>query len=147
MLIRFMLVLFFAWALSQAAGSPVKGKVGVTVLPRHEGRDARFGATLGGQQLAVSRYSRHPGAAADLVMHLTSAEVQKARAIQGSFNPTLWPLYADNDILKANPFMGELFGVLAFGFALAERKADSIASRPQGSISAGDSSVSSGGRK
>lgn len=39
------------------------------------------------------------------------------------------------------------FGVLAFGFALAERKADAIASRPQGSISAGDSSVSSGGRK
>ncbi len=107
----------YAWALSQAAGSPVKGKVGVTVLPRHEGRDGRFGATLGGQQLAVSRYSRHPGAAADLVMHLTSAEVQKARAIQGSFNPTLWPLYADNDILKANPFMGELFGVLAFATA------------------------------
>lgn len=107
----------YAWALSQAAGSPIKGKVGVTVLPKHEGRDGRFGATLGGQQLAVSRYSRNPAVAADLVLHLTSAEVQKARAIQGSFNPTLWPLYADNDILKANPFMGELFGVLAFATA------------------------------
>jgi trehalose/maltose transport system substrate-binding protein len=107
----------YAWSLAQAAGSPIKGKVGVTVLPKHEGRDGRFGATLGGQQLAVSRYSRSPAAAADLVMHLTSAEVQKARAIQGSFNPTLWPLYADNDILKANPFMGELFGVLAFATA------------------------------
>ena len=107
----------YAWAASQAADSPIKGKVGVTVLPKSAAAGGRFGATLGGQQLAVSRYSRHTAVAAQLVMYLTSAEVQKARAIQGSFNPTLWPLYADRDILKANPFMGELFGVLAFATA------------------------------
>jgi trehalose/maltose transport system substrate-binding protein len=104
----------YAWSLAQAADSPVRGKVGVTVLPKSDSDGGRFAATMGGQQLAVSRYSRNADVAADLVMYLTSAQVQKERAIKGSFNPTLWPLYADRDILKANPFMGELFGVLAF---------------------------------
>jgi trehalose/maltose transport system substrate-binding protein len=104
----------YAWSMGQAADSPVKGKIGVTVLPKSDLPGGRFAATLGGQQLAVSRHSPHAAIAADLVMYLTSAEVQKERAIKGSFNPTLWPLYADRDILKANPFMGELFGVLAF---------------------------------
>lgn len=104
----------YAWSLAQAADSPIKGKVGMTVLPKGGGEGGRFAATLGGQQLAVSRYSKNAAIAADLVMYLTSEAVQKERAIKGSFNPTLWPLYADRDILKANPFMGELFGVLAF---------------------------------
>jgi trehalose/maltose transport system substrate-binding protein len=104
----------YAWSLAQANDSPVKGKVGITVLPNSGAAGGRPAATLGGQQLAVSRYSPNAALAAELVMYLTSADVQKERAIKGSFNPTLWPLYADRDILKANPFMGELFGVLAF---------------------------------
>ena len=104
----------YAWSLAQAADSPVKGKVGITVLPMGTGRGARFAATLGGQQLAVSKYSKNAALAADLVMYMTSAEVQKERAIKGSFNPTLWPLYGDRDVLKAAPFMGELYGVFAF---------------------------------
>ncbi|MCM5679030.1 ABC transporter substrate-binding protein [Schlegelella sp. S2-27] len=104
----------YAWSLAQAADSPVKGKVGITVLPMGTGPGARFAATLGGQQLAVSKYSQHAALAAELVMYLTSAEVQKERAISGSFNPTLWPLYGDRDVLKAAPFMGELYGVFAF---------------------------------
>ena len=107
----------YAWAAAQAEGSPIRGKVAVTVLPKSSGEGGRFGATLGGQQLAVSKYSKNTAAAAQLVMYLTSAEVQKNRAIKGAFNPTLWPLYSDPDILKANPFMGELFGVLAFATA------------------------------
>lgn len=104
----------YAWSLAQAADSPVKGKVGITVLPMGTGPGARFAATLGGQQLAVSRYSKNAALAAELVMYMTSAEVQKERAIKGSFNPTLWPLYGDRDVLKAAPFMGELYGVFAF---------------------------------
>jgi len=104
----------YAWSLAQAADSPVKGKVGVTVLPMGSGPGARHAAALGGQQLAVSKYSKHAALAAQLVLYLTSREVQKERAIQGSFNPTLWPLYADREVLKAAPFMGELYGVFAF---------------------------------
>jgi trehalose/maltose transport system substrate-binding protein len=103
----------YAWALAQAPDSPVKGKVGIAVLPRGPGADGRSASALGGQQLAVSKYSKAPAAAAELVMYLTSAEVQKERALKGSFNPTRWSLYADREIVKANPFMGELYGVFA----------------------------------
>lgn len=99
----------YAWALAQAADSPIKGKVGVSALPAGPG--GQHAATLGGWQLAVSKYSKHVVAAASLVMYLTSADVQKQRAIGGSFNPSLPALYQDPDILAANPFMGELLGV------------------------------------
>jgi len=102
----------YAWSLTQAGQSLVQGKVGVAVLPR-DGADDRSAATLGGQQLAVSRYSRHPALAADFVMYMTSAAVQKQRAVKGSFYPTVAALYHDKEVLAANPFMGELYGVLA----------------------------------
>jgi trehalose/maltose transport system substrate-binding protein len=102
----------YAWSLAQGAASPVKGKVGVAPLPR--GADGgRPAATLGGESLAVSRYSRHPAVAADLVMAMTSAAVQKQRALAGSFNPTIASLYRDREIAAANPFMGELGDVFA----------------------------------
>ena len=50
-------------------------------------------ATLGGWHLAVSKYSKNAEAATDLVMYLTSAEEQKRRAVEGSFNPTIQSLY------------------------------------------------------
>lgn len=97
----------YAWSLSQADGSAVKGKVGIAVLPKG-GASGRHAATLGGQVLAVSKYSKNAAAAADLVLYMTSAQVQKERAIKGSFNPTIASLYKDQDIQKANPFMVEL---------------------------------------
>jgi trehalose/maltose transport system substrate-binding protein len=97
----------YAWSLGQGADSPVKGKVGVVALPRGEG--GKSAAAFGGWQLAVSRHSAHPAEAADLVMYLTSAAVQKDRAIRGSYNPTIPALYKDAEVLKANPFVGELY--------------------------------------
>jgi trehalose/maltose transport system substrate-binding protein len=98
----------YAWSLGQGADSPVKGKIGVTVLPKG-GAAGRNAATLGGELLAVSKYSKNSALAADLVMYMTSAVVQKERALKGSYNPTLGALYKDADILSANPFMGELY--------------------------------------
>lgn len=97
----------YAWSLSQGADSPVRGKVGVVALPMGDG--GKSAATLGGWQLAVSKYSPNPREAADLVMYLTSPAVQKDRAIRGSYNPTIPALYKDADVLKANPFFGELY--------------------------------------
>ncbi len=94
----------YAWALANAEDSPIRGKVGIARLPMGGGPSARHAATLGGQQLAVSRYSKHPREAADLVRYLTSAQEQKRRAIEGSFNPTRPSLYKDPELLRANPF-------------------------------------------
>ncbi|MEM9782449.1 MAG: ABC transporter substrate-binding protein [Pseudomonadota bacterium] len=98
----------YAWALSQSDDSPVKGKVGVTALPKG-GVDGQNTGTLGGWNLAVSKYSDHPEIAADLVMHLVGAEEQKIRAIEGSYNPTINALYEDAEILAATPFFGDLY--------------------------------------
>nr|WP_258546036.1 ABC transporter substrate-binding protein [Marinobacter pelagius] len=98
----------YAWSLAQSADSPVKGKVGVVALPTG-GEDGRHAGTLGGWQLAVSKYSDNTALAADLVRYLTSYEEQKRRAIEGSYNPTIPALYKDEEVLAAVPFFGELF--------------------------------------
>jgi len=105
----------YAWSLAQAPQSGIRGKVGVAVLPHGPG--GVHAATLGGESLAVSKYSRNPAVAADLVMYMTSAAVQKQRAIAASFNPSLLSLYRDPDVVRANPFMGELYGVFTHAVA------------------------------
>lgn len=98
----------YAWALASGEQSPVRGKVGVAPMPA--GEDGSSAATLGGAQLAVSRYSAHPRIAADLVLHLAGYSEQKRRAIVGGYNPTIPMLYRDPDVLNANPFFGTLAG-------------------------------------
>jgi len=98
----------YAYALAQENKSPVKDKVGVTVLPKGSGANARSVATLGGWNLAVSKFSKHPKEAADLVMYLTGAEEQKRRAIAANFQPTIASMYQDKDVVAANPLFTSL---------------------------------------
>jgi trehalose/maltose transport system substrate-binding protein len=98
----------YAWALAESDGSPVRGKVAVSALPSGTPEGPRTG-TLGGQNLAVSRFSKHPQEAASLVGFLTSVEQQKHRAIAGSFNPTIESLYHDPEVQKAVPFLEALY--------------------------------------
>lgn len=98
----------YAWPLAQGPESAIKGKVGVSALPKG-GADGRSAAALGGWQLAVSKYSKNKELAADLAVYLTSTEEQKRRAIKGAYNPTIESLYKDQEILAAAPFMGELY--------------------------------------
>jgi len=101
----------YAFALAQGQDSPVRGKVGVMPLPSG-GPEAQSSGTLGGWHLAVSRYSRHPKEAAELVAFLASAQQQKKRAIKGSYNPTIPSLYKDPELLAAHPLLGELLDPL-----------------------------------
>jgi trehalose/maltose transport system substrate-binding protein len=98
----------YAWALVNGKDSPVAGKVGVMALPKG-GADGKSTGTLGGWQLGVSKFSKHAALAADLVKYLTGPEEQKRRALVASFNPTIMSLYKDPELLKANPFMGNLY--------------------------------------
>lgn len=99
----------YAWALLEAKDSAMKGKVGVAALPM--GTGGKKSATLGGWNLAVNKYSKSPDASADLAVYLSSADIQKKRAIGGAFNPTIPDLYKDKEVTTANPFMGELLDV------------------------------------
>lgn len=99
----------YAYSLGNAEDSVIAGMFDVSPLPAGEGGTPA--ATLGGWQLAVSRYSQHPEEAAQLAFFLASPEEQKIRAIEGSFNPTIQSLYEDPEVLEAAPFFGSLFDV------------------------------------
>lgn len=102
----------YAWALVNAADSPVKDKVGVVPLPKGDGEHAVHTGTLGGQSLAVSKHSAHPKEAVDLVLYLTGAEEEKRRALKGAFNPSLKSVYEEPE-LKSDPFFSTFSTVLS----------------------------------
>lgn len=92
----------YAFALVNSDDSPVRGNVATAPMPGGSGESA---ATLGGWQLAVSRYSRNTTAATELVRFMTGPRVQKEQAILASRLPTRTDLYADGDIARAYPFL------------------------------------------
>lgn len=99
----------YAYATSLAEDSAVAGNFDVSPLPA--GKSGSGAATLGGWQLAVSRYSENPEVAADVALYMASYEGQKLRAVKGTFNPTIMDLYDDAEVLEAAPFFGSLYDV------------------------------------
>lgn len=94
----------YAYLLGQGADSAVAGKFDVAPLPMGEGEGAQSAATLGGWNVAVSRYGDNQDVAIDLVTYLGSAEAQKQRAINEGNLPTIQALYEDPEVLEANPY-------------------------------------------
>lgn len=105
----------YAYSLGNAPDSAIAGLFDVAPLPAGDGGSGA--GTLGGWQLAVSRYSANPEIAADVALFLASPEEQKFRAIEGSFLPTLMSLYDDPEVIEANPFFERLYDVLVNGVA------------------------------
>ncbi|MER9331582.1 ABC transporter substrate-binding protein [Mesorhizobium sp. M0488] len=95
----------YAYALGNSEGSPIKGKFDVAPLPAGTGEGARAAAVLGGWNLAVSKYSRHPDAAIGLVKFIASPAMQKYRALRNSSLPTIQALYDDADIARQQPIV------------------------------------------
>jgi trehalose/maltose transport system substrate-binding protein len=93
------------WPYAYAANqdSPVKGKFSVTVLPH--GPSGTSVGTVGGWQLAVSKYSKHRGASIALVRYLTSAPVQRYDAIFNTNVPTIPAVAKIPAVVKANPYL------------------------------------------
>jgi trehalose/maltose transport system substrate-binding protein len=102
----------YAWPLLNAEDSPVRGRVAVTVMPRGDVEGGVHASGLGGEQLAVSRYTPRAEQAVDLVRHLTSRGEQRRRAIAGAFPPTILDLFEDAEVIAANPFFRDLAAVV-----------------------------------
>jgi len=96
----------YAWNTFERKGSSIKGKVGISQLPAFPGKQSA--STLGGWQLGINRYSRHPKEAEQLIKFLISLEVQKALALTIGYKPTRKSLYHDPDLIKAQPFIAHL---------------------------------------
>lgn len=94
----------YAYALGQGEDSAVKGRFAVAPLPSGGAGSA---ATLGGWNLAVSKYTDEPEAAIELVLFLTGVEAQKLRAVRNSSLPTRPALYDDPEIAAAQPIIPE----------------------------------------
>ncbi|OEG61969.1 trehalose/maltose transport system substrate-binding protein [Halanaerobium congolense] len=99
----------YVYALASEEDKATAGKFDVAPLPA--GENGSSSAVLGGWNLAVNKYSEYPELAAELAIFMTSEKVQKMRAVEGSFNPTIADLYEDQDVLEANPFFGDLYQV------------------------------------
>jgi trehalose/maltose transport system substrate-binding protein len=85
---------------SQAAGSSIRNKFDVSLLPG--GKMGRVG-TFGGTGLAVPRFSTHPREAVELVRYLISRDVQVRRSRLLSEAPTRPELYDLPEVLEPNP--------------------------------------------
>jgi trehalose/maltose transport system substrate-binding protein len=94
-----------AYVDSQAAGSPIRNKFDIALLPL--GKAGRVG-TLGGAGLAVSRFSTHPREALELVRYLCGRDVQVRRSRVLSEPPTRPELYELPEVLEPNPWFALL---------------------------------------
>jgi trehalose/maltose transport system substrate-binding protein len=93
----------YQYGIGATAGSKVQGKFSVTPLPH--GANGSSVATVGGWQLAVSKYSKHKDAAIEFVRYMTSKAVEKFDAITNSNVPTIPSLAKDKQVVRTNPYL------------------------------------------
>ena len=94
----------YAYLLGNGDDSAVKGMFDVAALPMGAGDGAGSAATLGGWNMAVSKYGENQEAAISLAMYLGSAEAQERRAVNEGNLPTIVALYEDPEVIAANPY-------------------------------------------
>ena len=99
----------YAWNIFEKDGSPVRGKTGIAPLPSFSEKGSP--STLGGWQLGINKYARHPLAAEKLVAFLTSADAQKKMAITVGYKPARESLYRDEGLLRAQPVIADLYDI------------------------------------
>lgn len=90
-------------ALAEAEESPIAGKIGVAPLPKG-GKEGQHAGTLGGWQLAISKYSKNKEMAAQFIRFVTGDKELVARAKRGGYYPPRPHLYNDAIVKKALPY-------------------------------------------
>jgi trehalose/maltose transport system substrate-binding protein len=93
----------YQYGIGATAGSKVKGKFSVAPLPH--GAKGPSVATVGGWQLAVSKYSKHKDASIEFVRYMTTKAVEKFDAITNSNVPTIPSLAKDKQVVRTNPYL------------------------------------------
>jgi trehalose/maltose transport system substrate-binding protein len=96
----------------EAEATLVQGKFNTALLPSG---GAGHASALGGQSLAVSKYSEHPKEAAELVRYLTKREIQMWLWQKGSMLPALSEFYQDPKYLASRPELQRLKDIIREG--------------------------------
>jgi multiple sugar transport system substrate-binding protein len=99
----------YAWRLSQAEDSPLRGRVGVMAMVGAAPGGAA--GTLGGWGLGVSAFSRHPDLAAEFIRAVVALEGQRDACAASGYAPALRAAYDDSTLRAANPFLPELLRI------------------------------------
>ena len=98
----------YMYQLAQDAAA-TKDKFDVAPLPV-TGSNPPVG-TVGGWQLGVSKFSKAPDAAIEFVRYMTSEEISKFRAVNGTYVPLYQSVADDPDVQKNQPFLKNLSSV------------------------------------
>ncbi|MFI6811068.1 ABC transporter substrate-binding protein [Nonomuraea sp. NPDC050328] len=89
-----------AYGPATAPGSAVRGRFAVTRLPGP--------SVLGGNNLAISAYSKHPQTAQEFIHYFTSLDNQRRVLTDGSFPPVWTELYDDPGLIERFPYLPAL---------------------------------------
>ncbi|MEV5827794.1 ABC transporter substrate-binding protein [Spirillospora sp. NPDC052242] len=92
----------YALASADDGSSEVNGRFDVAPIP---GRDGPGSGTLGGNNLAVSAFSRHQATARDFVAHIVGPDVQREYGRAQSFPLSLAALYDDPAMIGLYPYL------------------------------------------
>ncbi|MBD3226361.1 MAG: extracellular solute-binding protein [Caldithrix sp.] len=100
----------YCWSFFQRNDSPVKGKVGVALMPTVAGE--KGASTLGGWQMAINHYSAKKELARKFVTFMTSAETQLQFALTVGTKPSRKKVYQNARLQEQQPFIVQLYDVL-----------------------------------
>lgn len=89
----------YVWGTS--LGSPVEGKIWITLIPRFEGHESR--STVGGWSWGINPGSRNIDESWELIKWLTSYDVMKEMMLGGGWPHARMDLYRDPDITRVVP--------------------------------------------
>jgi multiple sugar transport system substrate-binding protein len=92
----------YALAGKDDGSSKVVGKFDVAPLPGETGPGV---SSLGGHNMAISKYAKNKGTAVEFMKWWTNQENQKAYSLATSQAPTRTALYTDADVTKKFPYM------------------------------------------
>ncbi len=98
------------YATAQKDDSKVKGLTGIKAMVHQPGK--KPGATLGTWNLAISKVTKHPQQAWEVVKYLASVEAQKDKALIGGNPPARKVVYNDKDVLAKYPHFASLVEVM-----------------------------------
>jgi multiple sugar transport system substrate-binding protein len=100
----------YAYPLSNADDSPVKGKFGIRQMVHAAGQQSA--SCLGGWGIGIATTSKHPEAALRVAQFYASPEAQKLSILEDGYLPTRRSLYADPEVLAKYPYFANMASVV-----------------------------------
>lgn len=100
----------YVWRLANGESSKIQGKISLKPMPHAAGQ--RGGSCLGGWGLGISKTSRHPEEAWQLIEYLTSEETQRKFIGATGLIPSYKSLFTDPEIVAKYPHYPQLLKVV-----------------------------------